>query len=104
MIISLSQILKLEKILTSNKQYDVINDLSHYLIEVFMFFGSLSFGTYYFIQIMYNYDRQSLKKLFISFKISGNLCIIFSGFCLLHRYFCSNFDDLNVSNLSNVTL
>ena len=104
MIISLSQILKLEKILTTNKQYDVINDLSHSLIEVFMFFGSLCFGSYYFIQIMYNYDRKSLKKLFISLKISGNICIILSGFCLLHRYFCSNFDDLNVSNLSNVTL
>ena len=104
MIISLAQILKLEKILTTNKQYDVINDLSHSLIEVFMFFGSLSYGAYYFIQIMYNYDRQSLKKLFISLKISGNLCIIFSGLCLIHRYFCSSFDDLNASNLSNVTL
>jgi hypothetical protein len=104
MIISLSQILKLEKILTQNKQYSVVNDLSHSLIEIFMFFGSLSFGAYYFIQIMYNYDRKSLKTLFITLKIGGNICIIFSGFCLLHRYFCSNFDDLNTSNLSNVTL
>ena len=44
MIISLAQILKLEKILTDNKQYSVVNDLPHCLIEIFMLFGSLSYG------------------------------------------------------------
>lgn len=104
MIISLSQILKLEKILTDNKQYSVSNDLSHCLIEIFMFFGSLSYGAYYFLQIMYNYDTENLKYLFIILKFAGNIFIVFSGLCLLNRYFCSGFDDLNVSSLSNVTL
>ena len=104
MTISLSQIMKIEKILTENKHYIVINDLSHCLIEIFMFFGSLSYGTFYFIQILYNFDRESLKYLFISLKLSGNLFIVFSGICLFHRYFCSDFDDLNISDLSNATL
>ena len=104
MIISLAQILKLEKILTDNKQYSVVNDLPHCLIEIFMLFGSLSYGAYYFLQIMYNYDTENLIYLFGSLKFLGNLLIIFSGFSLLNRYFCSGFDDLNVSTFSNVTL
>lgn len=104
MIISLTQILKLEKILTKNKQYFVVNDLSNSLVEIFLFFGSLFFGTYYFIQIAYNYDIDRFHILFLTLKVAGNTLIIFSSFCLFHRYFCSNFDDLNVSSLSNVTI
>ena len=104
MTISLSQIMKIEKILIENKHYIISNDLSHGLIEIFMFFGSLSYGTYYLIQILYNYDRETFKYLFMSLKMLGNVLIIFSGLCLLNRYFCSDFDDLNVSSLSNVTL
>lgn len=104
MIISLTQILKLEKILTKNKQYFVVNDLSNSLIEIFLFFGSLCFGAFYFIQIAYNYDINRFLYLFSTLKIGGNTLIIFSSLCLFHRYFCSNFDDLNVSSLSNVTI
>ena len=104
MIISLSQIMKIEKILIENKSYMVHNDLSHSLVEIFMFFGSLSYGSYYFIQILYDYDRDILRYLFKILKLFGNGFIIFSSICLLDRYFCSSFDDLNISDLSNATL
>lgn len=104
MIISLTQILKMEKILTKNKQYFVVNDLSNSFVEIFLFFGSLSFGSSYLIQITYNYSLDYLNTLLMSLKLVGNTFIIFSAFCLIHRYFCSNYDDLNVSSLSNLTL
>ena len=103
MIISLSQILKLEKILTDNKQYAVKNDISNCFIEIFLFFGSLFFGASYYIQIMYNFDS-TFNKYEILLKFIGNGFIIFSGFCLIHRYFLSDYDDLNVSDLSNITI
>lgn len=105
MIICLTQILKLEKILTKNKQYNVVNDLSHSLIEILMFFGALLFGTSYFLQILYyNYYRDILDNIFKILKLGGAILIIFSGLCLFHRYFCSSYDDLNASELSNVTI
>lgn len=105
MIICLTQILKLEKILTKSKQYNVVNDLSLCLIEILMFFGSLLFGTSYFLQILYyNYFRAILDSIFKTLKIGGSILIIFSGLCLFHRYFFSSYDDLNTSDLSNVTI
>ena len=104
MIISLTQILKLEKILTKNKQYFVVNDLSNSLVEIFLFFGSLCFGNFFFIQIAYYYDIDRFDTFFFALKLGGNGFIILSSLCLYHRYFCSSFDDLNVSSLSNVTI
>ena len=104
MIISLSQILKIEKILTENKQYAVKNDLSNCIIEIFLFFGSLFFGVSYYIQIMYNYDENSFNKFVNLLKIIGNFFIFFSGLTLIHRYFFSDYDDLNTSDLSNITI
>lgn len=104
MIISLSQILKLEKILTQNKQYNVKNDLSNCIIEIFLFFGSLFFGTSYYIQIMYNYDEDSFNKFTNILKVIGNCFIAFSGLSLIHRYFFSDYDDLNTSDISNITI
>ena len=104
MIVSLSQILKLEKILTENKAYMIKNDLSNCLLEIFLFFGSLFFGVSYFIQIMYNYDLESLNQYIIILKFIGNGFILLSGFFLLYRYFLSDYDDLNISSLSNATL
>ena len=103
MIISLSQILKLEKILTENKSYVVKNDISNCFVEIFLFFGSLFFGGSYYIQIMYNFTEDYNKFLLI-LKFIGNGFIVLSGFCLIHRYFLSDYDDLNVSDLSNVTI
>lgn len=104
MIISLSQILKLEKILTDNKQYAVRNDISNCFIEIFLFLGSLFFGASYYIQIMYNFDEDSFFNFICILKFIGSGSIVFSGICLIHRYFLSDYDDLNTSDLSNVTI
>ena len=103
-IISLSQILKLNKILTDNKQYVVINDISNCFVEIFLFFGSLFFGASYYIQIMYNYDQETFNQFVTILKFIGNGFIILSGISLVHRYFLSDYDDLNASDLSNITL
>ena len=104
MIVSLAQILKLNKILTDNKQYIVVNDISNCFVEIFLFFGSLFFGASYYIQIMYNYDPDSFNQFLTILKFIGNGLVFLSGICLIHRYFLSDYADLNASDLSNITL
>jgi hypothetical protein len=105
MIICLSQILKLEKILTDSKQFSVSKDISKALIEIFLFFGALCFGTLFLIQIMYyNIDIKFFEKLFPILRLTGSGLIVFSGLCLFNRYFFSGYDDLNASSLSNITI
>jgi hypothetical protein len=104
MIISLAQILKLEKILMETKQYVIKNDLSNCLIEIFLFFASLAFGTIYFYRLLYNYDNQNFTTFYIALRISGSIMIFFSSFFLINRYYMHDYEDLNASDLSNVTL
>jgi hypothetical protein len=105
MIICLSQILKLEKILTESKQFAIQKDLSKALIEIFLFFGALCYGTLFLIQIMYyNIDIEFFEKLFPILQLTGSGLIVFSGLCLFNRYFFSGYDDLNASDLSNITI
>ena len=103
-IITLIQILKFEKILTENKHYVVRNDIFNCIAEILLFFGSLSFGTVFFIQTMYNHDTERFKLLFIILKFIGSLFMIGSSLTMFYRYFLSDFDDLNSSDISNVTI
>ena len=104
MVISLAQILKLEKILMETKQYVIKNDLSNCLIEIFLFFASLAFGTIYFYRLLYNYDNQNFTSFYIALRISGSVMIFFSSSFLINRYYMHDYEDLNASDLSNVTL
>jgi phosphate starvation-inducible membrane PsiE len=104
MVISLAQILKLEKILMETKQYIIKNDLSNCLIEIFFFFASLIYGTIYFYRLLYNYDNQNFVNLYMALRISGCFMIFFSSICLINRYYMSDYQDLNASDLSNITL
>lgn len=103
-LISLSQILKIEKILINNFQYKVINDLSNSFVEIFLFFGSLFFSTSYLIQMVYFYNREAFRFFIFFLKGIGIFFILFSDICLIFRYFFSGYDDLNTSDISNVTL
>ena len=104
-ILSLAQILKIEKILINNRQYSVMNDLPNCFIEIFLFFGFLFFSVSFLIQTVYYYIIN--LRFFIIFisvlKSLGTSCIIISEMFLVFRYFFSSYDDLNTSNLSNVT-
>ena len=104
MVISLAQILKLEKILMETKQYVIKNDLSNCLIEIFFFFASLAFGTIYFYRLLYNYDNQNFTNFYMALRITGCIMTFFSSACLINRYYMSDYDDLNASDLSNITL
>ena len=104
MIISLAQILKIEKILIQTNQYLIKNDLSNCLIEIFLYFGSLVFGTLYFLNIMYDYDTERFEVFYNVLRIAGSVFILFSALCLLQRYFGKNYEDLNLSTLSNATI
>ena len=104
MIISLSQILKLEKILTDNRQYSVKNDLPNCFVEMFLFFGSLLFSVSYLIQMVYAYDREDFRLFIIILKCLGIFFIFFSDIFLIFRFFFSGYDDLNTSDTSNITL
>ena len=104
MIISLSQILKLEKILTDNRQYSVKNDLPNCFVEIFLFFGSLCFSISYLIQMVYIYDEETFRLFVVILKFIGIFFILFSDIFLIFRYFFSGYDDLNTSDTSNLTV
>ena len=105
MIISLAQILKIEKILTQTKQYMIKNDLSNCLIEIFLFFASLIFGTLYYCNILYNYyDNEQVDLFYTICRIGGSFFSVLSSICLINRYYMSSYEDLNTSDLSNVTI
>lgn len=104
MIISLSQILKLEKILTDNRQYSVMNDLPNCFVEIFLFFGSLCFSISYLIQMVYIYDEETFRLFVVILKFIGIFFILFSDIFLIFRFFFSGYDDLNTSDTSNLTV
>ena len=103
-IVSLAQILKLEKILIETKQYMVKNDLSNCLIEICLYFGSLCYGSVYFIQMLYYSEQDKFLFFFQIMKLIGSILALLSGFILQHRYYFSGYDDLNTSDLSYVTI
>jgi hypothetical protein len=103
-IISLIQILKFEKILTETKQYVVRNDITNCLAEIFLFFGSLFFSTSFYIQVMYNHDVERFKILLIIINFIGSGLVLISSLMVFHRYFLSDYEDLNASDLSYVTI
>jgi hypothetical protein len=103
MIISLAQILKIEKILTNNKQYSVMNDLPNCIIEISLFFSSLIFSTSFIIQMAYDYLKDSFQLLNFIRNVIGILFLFISVISLLLRYFMSGYDDLNTSEISNLT-
>ena len=103
-IITLIQILKFEKILTETKQYVVRNDITNCLAEIFLFFGSLFFSTSFYIQVMYNHDVERFKILLIIINFIGSGLVLISSLMVFHRYFLSDYEDLNASDLSYVTI
>ena len=103
MIISVTQIFKIDKTLTENKEYVIKNDIARSLVEIFLFFGSLLFGTSYMIQNLYDFDEKNFFIFLAILKFTGNILIIFSGITLFYRYFFGTYRDLNVSDLSNIS-
>ena len=104
MIISLAQILKINKILVQTRQYMIQNDLANCLIEIFFYFASLSFGTIYYFNLLYDYDYEKYKIFYKITRMGGSVLTVLSSICLINRYYLSNYDDLNTSDLSNITL
>ena len=103
-IVSLAQILKLDKILIETKQYMVINDLSNCLVEIFLYFSSLCYGSIYFIRLLFYFEQEDFLRFYKIGEIVGSILALLSGIILQHRYYLSDYDDLNTSDLSNVTI
>ena len=104
LILSVTQILKIEKTLTENREYIITKDISRSIVEILLFFGSLFFGTSYLIQIMYDFDENNFFIMLSVFKFIGNCLIILSGITMFYRYFFASHQDLNTSDVSNITL
>jgi len=104
MIISVTQILKIEKALTEDRQYSIKNDIQRSLVEISLFFGSLLFGSSYLIEIMYSFEEEDFIALLAILKFLGNGFVIASGIILLYRYLCAGNQDLNTSDLSVYTM
>lgn len=94
--LSLSQIMKLEKMLTENKTNSVKSDFSKSLVEILLFFGSLLFGASYMIQMFYvNMDESPLDIFYLLIRAAGNLILFSSSLVLQYRYYLSSYNDLN---------
>lgn len=104
MIISLAQILKIEKILVQTRQYMIKNDLANCLIEIFFYFASLAFGTLSYFNLLYDYDYEKYANFYKIIRMGGAILTSLSSICLINRYYLSSYDDLNTSDLSNITL
>ena len=104
LILSVTQIYKIGQALTENREYIIKNDISRSIVEILLFFGSLFFGTSYLIQIAYSFDVNNYFTMIMGFKLTGNCLIILSGITMFYRYFCSSHQDLNSSDMSNISL
>jgi hypothetical protein len=104
LILSVTQIYKIGQALTENREYIIKNDISRSIVEILLFFGSLFFGTSYLIQIAYSFDVNNYFTMIMGFKLTGNCLIILSGITMFYRYFCSSHQDLNSSDISNLSL
>ena len=95
-VISLAQMMKIEKMMTENKINDIKNDLNGCLVEIFLFFASLFYGTSYLLQRFYvNIEEPSIFWAYVVIKIIGNVIYIASALLLQYRYYLSTYEDLN---------
>ena len=95
-VISLAQMMKIEKMMTENKINDIKNDLNGCLVEILLFFASLFYGTSYLLQRFYvNIDKPSIFWGYTVIKIIGNVLYIASALLLQYRYYLSTYEDLN---------
>ena len=95
--LSLSQIMKLEKMLIENKTNSVKSDFSKSLVEILLFFGSLFYGSSYMIQKFYlNTEDSPLDDFFLIIRAIGNVLFFSSSLILQYRYYLSNYNDLNI--------
>jgi len=104
LIVSVTQIFKIEQAMIENREFMIKNDLERSLVEICLFFGSLLFGSSDLVQIMYIFDDDAFFVLLAILKFLGNIFVIASGIILLYRYFCAPNKDLNTSDLSAYTL
>ena len=96
--LSLSEIMKLEKMLIEDKTNSVKSDFSKSLVEILLFFGSLLFGASYMIQLFYlNVDDSPLDKFYMIIRAVGNVSFLVSSLVLQYRYYLDNYNDLNVN-------
>lgn len=97
--LSLSQIMKLEKMLIEDKTNSVKSDFSKSLVEILLFFGSLLFGASYMIQLFYlNVEESPLDIFYLIIRVIGNVNFLISSLVLQYRYYLDNYNDLNVND------
>ena len=97
--LSLSQIMKLEKMLIEDKTNSVKSDFSKSLVEILLFFGSLLFGASYMIQLFYlNVEESPLDIFYLIIRVIRNVNFLISSLVLQYRYYLDNYNDLNVND------
>ena len=95
--LALSQIMKLEKMLTENKTNSIKSDFSKLLIEILIFFAALLYGASYMIQMFYlNVNDSPLDIFYLIIRAIGNFTFLASSIILQDRYYLENYNDLNV--------
>ena len=97
-LLVITQLLKIEKILTNTKQYQVKNDLSNSIVEILNFSGAMIYFTCFLLYLFNEFKDLSYVL------IIGSICFILSSFVLYYRYFHSGFEDLNVSESSFISI
>lgn len=94
--LALSQIMKLEKMLTETKINSVKSDFSKALVEILLFFGSLLYGASYMIQLFYvNVEESPLDIFYLIIRAIGNVVLFSSSMVLQYRYYLSNYKEFD---------
>lgn len=103
LLICISGIMKLERITKATKQYDCSNEKSYFTTEFIFFLGCL----FILLKIIYEYiysdcgsNSDLIKRNIIayhSFYVLGSVLVFLSSFFMIYRYFCSDYQDLNLS-------
>jgi hypothetical protein len=98
-VLSLTQIVKFERIANPTKQYIMANDFANFFVEWFFLSGIFIYSLGSISYVLHGkgdlFGRHDYIYVYMS--ICGGLLIMMSGFAQIIRFFCSDNSDLNNS-------
>ncbi len=102
MILSFSQIGKVERIMMKTKQYTYTKDKSNLVVEMLGMYGGFVLSIYYLIQIfaMNPNDLLIITSLNGVFNIIGCILFFMSALSMQYRYYITGYSDLNQGDMS----
>ena len=101
-VLSFSQIGKVERIMMKTKQYTYTKDKSNLVVEMLAMYGGFVLSIYYLVQIfaMNPNDLLLVTSLNGVFNMVGCILFFMSSLSMQYRYYISGYSDLNQGDMS----